>query len=88
MALVQLKRDYETENAVLVTYSAQHSQAIIEEVLESGEVVQLGVLECPSIPAVFKLNDHSILLRSGERTQRFQLLAEDDSREKEYYFYV
>jgi hypothetical protein len=49
--------------------------------------VQLAVLDCPVLPAVYKLNDHAILLRAGERTMRYQLVEDDDLKEKEYYFY-
>lgn len=88
MSLVQLKRDYETENAILVTYSSIYKQVIIEEILENGEVVQLATLPSPTAPAIYKLNEHSILLKSGDRVQRFHLLEDDDTAEKQYYFYT
>jgi hypothetical protein len=51
-----LKRDYETENAVLITFSAEKKQVIIEEILENGELVLLTTLDSASAPSVYKLS--------------------------------
>lgn len=74
MSLTLLKRDYETENAILVSYSAQDGKVTIEEVLESGEVLLLETKAAAEAPEVYKLNTHSLLLREGESVRRFRLL--------------
>lgn len=63
VSLTLLKRDYETENAILVSYSAQDARVTIEEVLENGEVLLLETKPAAEVPEVYKLNTHSLLLR-------------------------
>jgi hypothetical protein len=48
----------------------------------------LSTLSSNKKPVVYKLNDHSILIKMGLRVEKFKLFEHDDLVEKEYYFYT
>ena len=56
--------------------------------MSTGEIVLLSTISSNKTPVVYKLNDHSILIKMGERVEKFKLFEHDDLVEKEYYFYT
>ena len=86
--LVHLKRDFETEIAVLITYSEQEATTYVEEINEKGETKLLASYQEQQEPLVYKLNDHKLAIKFGDKIERFSLLEEDELPEKEFYFYT
>lgn len=85
---MHLKRDYEAEVAVVVSYSAASSETFLEEVTEEGEVRALQTLSSEHEPSVYKLNDHNIAIKLGQRIEKFSLLKTGELVDKEFYFYT
>lgn len=73
---------------MLVTYSSATSALIIEEITEHGSINQLATFQASEKPTIFKLNDHGLAIKIGERMEKFGLFKQDDLVEKQYYFYT
>ena len=53
--------------ALLVSYSREESQTIIEEITEEGQVKELQRFNSEAVPSIYKLNDHNVIIKFGER---------------------
>ena len=83
-----MQQDYETEVAVLISYSSSRRSIILHRITEQGDMVLLKELPAEAPPLFYKLNSHSLIFVVGEAVQRYSLLPEDEeTSQKQFYFY-
>lgn len=87
VALIDLRKDYELEAAVLVTYDNSAKELVLEEIKEDGTIESLDRISCPILPAIHKLNHESLVISFGDKTMKYRLGA-SHAHEKHFYFYT